>query len=94
MKIEYVIADREGWYELILHCNSESGLFSLSLKLPRAGRMISTHDDDDGKRPVFPSGVTCGLRTTMSSWLMGWKRSLVAGLAGSERCLRSGGLQS
>ena len=47
MKIEYVIADREGWYELILHCNSESGLLSLSLKLPRAGRMISTHDDDD-----------------------------------------------
>ena len=47
MKIEYVIADREGWYELILHCNRESGSLSLSFKLPRAGRMISTHDDDE-----------------------------------------------
>ena len=47
MKIEYVIADREGWYELILHCNSESGLLSASLNLRRSGRMISTLDDDE-----------------------------------------------
>lgn len=47
MKIEYIIADQEGWYELILHCDRESGLLSASLKLPRSGRMISTHDDDD-----------------------------------------------
>ncbi len=47
MKIDYVVADREGWYELIFHCESGSRLLSASLKLPRAGRMISTHDDDE-----------------------------------------------
>jgi integrase len=31
---------------------------------------ITTALENGGKRPEFPSGMTAGLRTTMSSWLM------------------------
>ena len=44
-----------------------------------------------GKRPEFPSGMTSGLRTTMSSWLMSWKREVCIVLADTERYRRSVG---
>jgi hypothetical protein len=47
MKIENIIADREGWYELIFYCHPENGLLSASLKFPRDGRMVLTHDEDE-----------------------------------------------
>ncbi len=43
------------------------------------------------KRPEFPSGMTSGLRTTMSSWLMSWKREVCIVLADTERYWRSDG---
>jgi hypothetical protein len=47
-----------------------------------------------GKRPEFPSGMTSGLKSTMPSWVMSRKWELGVGLAGGERCRRSGGLRS
>ena len=47
-----------------------------------------------GKRPEFPSGMTSGMKSTISSWFTKGKRELGVAFAGGDRYRRSGGSRS
>jgi hypothetical protein len=44
-----------------------------------------------GKRPIFPSGVSLGMSPSMWSWLMQRERERNVAFAGGVRWRRSGG---
>lgn len=50
MKIEHIIDDREGWYNLTFCFDGETGLRSASLRLPRDYRKVSANGKDEAAR--------------------------------------------
>ncbi len=62
------------WSESQILPSSDAGQTNILLKGSVVANNIQTaiagHLALDRKRPEFPSGMTAGLRTTMSSWVM------------------------